>query len=523
MSRFSHTLDSGPVAYCLALALGVASAWLWIGSPAQIVAGHLVIDGDYANAAAAFSVFVRDGWHWPLGANPHFGAVNAFFSDIAPWFALCAKALYSLTGIELTFHWLILINVSLFSAFAYRLMARLCDDRFTRWLGVFLLTFNLIMPVRLIGAQHIALAGYWVVLWAMTAVPIGDDASSRSRRHEFIALVAIATWSHAYLAAMAIAIVLFCLLFKRRWIAASIAIAVPLALLFIIGALGEPHVPTGGAKHFALDLAAYVQSLNWGIAPQPYAVLDIPQRDTIVYLGTGAWLALIVGLAWPACHPGRLIPAQGTGARQRLLILLAAAIALAGFAMAFNLRVAGPVWLELPIPGPLQPLYESFRAVGRFGGVLAYVAIVIAALWLGALARHWRPAVVVGLVAAGLQIGDAYHAGTKSPAPNQRADVASQREALDGLLQSGWTGVVYRDVDMLDLEQQRLIDYLLVDQHGARHFAVAHGARLSHEDVAARSGHEAAQAGDLVIIDASDPLPDCARTAAIKTYVLCLL
>ena len=125
-----------------------------------------MIDTDYPNAAAAFELFIRAPWHWPLGENPGFGGVNLFFSDGAPWFAFIAKGIYQLTGIALSLHWLVVINMVLWPVMAWRLVGTLHPTPAGRWLAVLLLTFNLIVMVRLIGAQHIALGSYWVVLWA---------------------------------------------------------------------------------------------------------------------------------------------------------------------------------------------------------------------------------------------------------------------------------------------------------------------------------------------------------------------
>lgn len=513
------------ISYGLAGLLGLLLSWITIGSPFFILQGGLVMDADYANAAAAFAIFVQDHWHWPLGANPDFGGVNIFYSDGAPWFAVLGKALHSLGLPAPSFHWMVLFNFILLPLFACRLLRALGADALTCALGVILLAANLIMPVRMIGAQHIALASYWLILWAMVCVPLIKEPLNLWRRWEFIAVLAIATWSHAYLAAMCALIILVALLYRKRFLASLVALAVPIALLWLIGALEQGHIALDGAKLFALDLAAYANSLNWGLMPSLYVRHDVQQGDTIIYLGTGAWLALLTVLLWKGTS--RIRPDMGKRHDQvpqtRLILIAIAALGLAGFAMAFNLRIAGPVWLDLPIPKIFSGLYESFRAVGRFGGVMSYVLIIFAALQLGPLARRSKIFMMILIASIGLQIGDLYVAGTQSPVAAQKAEVLEQQTKLDDLLgDSDWSGNVFRDVELLELEQQRLIDYLLVE-HGAHWFAAVWGSRLELEDVAQRSGYVHAKQGDLVIATAELADLDCSRRTRIKQFNLCLV
>lgn len=511
--------------YLLALLLGLFGAWVVAGNSLAILHGSLMIDTDYPNAAAAFEVFVRDAWHWPLGDNPGFGGVNLFFNDGAPWFALLAKAFYSLTGLFVPFHGLVLINFLLLAVTAWRLATRISQKESVRWLIVCLLVFNLIMPVRLIGAQHIALGSYWVVLWAMSAVPMKGESTSCWRRWEFLATVGLAIWSHAYLGAMAITIVLVCLLATRRWWAASLSVLWPLALLYAIGALGGEHVPVSGAKAYALDLGAFTKSLGWGITGNLYDIHEPTQGDAIVYLGTGAWLLLLLSLVMSLLRRQReCIAILGEDAQRRRLLLMAlASVALAVYAMAFDIRIAGHVLGGITIPSVFSPLYESFRVTGRFAAPLAYCLVILSALWWGSWRKRMPGWWVISVAAVLLQLADAWYAGTRSPPDDWKADAERQRAAVEQLLgDQAWSGHVFKDVGYFELEEQRLLDYWLVKQ-GARHLEVAHGARLSPEEVEQRSGYAQATSGDVVILPLDAPQPVCRDSVTIKRFDICLL
>ncbi len=516
----------------LALLLGIVCIVLTMGNPLNVIAGGLMIDTDYPNAAAAFEIFVRDAWRWPLGASPNFGGVNIFFSDGAPWFALLSKTVLSLTGAFLAFHWLIVVNVLLFAVMARRLATKVAEEEPVRWLITILLVFTLIMLVRMIGAQHIALGSYWVVLWAMCCVPVLNDASRGWQRWEFLAAAGIAILSHAYLGAMAITIILVMLAFERRWLAALAALLWPALLLYIVGVFADGHATTLGAKAYSLDLGAYTKSLGWGIAGNLYDIREAPQGDAILYLGTGTWGLLLASLCMTLVSR-RLSPVSqpvlGTGwQRQRIFRLLVACFALMLYAMTFELRVAGHVLLSPEIPGLFDPLYERFRVTGRFAAPFAFLLIVLTGLWWGAWrtgARRWRVMGwwLVAFVAVALQTADAWYAGTRSLAPDWVADADSQRRAVASVLEEQeWSGRVYKAVSPGELEHQRLLDFLLVKQ-GARHFEVVHGARLDAAEVARRSGYAEAQAGDMVILVNDDPSPECQRSAMLKTFKLCLL
>ncbi|WP_136067484.1 glycosyltransferase family 39 protein [Modicisalibacter radicis] len=525
--------------YLVAALLGMACFWIVCGSPANVLAGGLMIDTDYPNAAAAFEIFVRGQWHWPLGENPNFGGVNIFFSDGAPWLALLAKVVNDLTGFYIPFHVLTIINSVLFALMAYRLARLLVDEEVTRWLICALLVFSLIMPVRMIGAQHIALSSYWVVLWAMCSVPVGTENRSSWWRWEFIAATGLAILSHAYLGAMSIAIVGVVLLSERRWLAAPLAVLWPLALLYVVGVFHGEHATTEGAKAYSLDLLAFAESLGWAIVPNLYAIDEPPQSDAILYLGTGTWLLLLASAvvsagmfarkpAWPNRYLSGWLNASIKGhdiRKRRLVFLLIAALLLVIYAMAFDLRIAGQRLLSLDIPSLTLPLYDRFRVTGRFAAPMAFLLIVLACMAWSA----WRTKVPkwgwagVACLAIVMQFLDAQHAGTKSPPGDWLADAEKQRDAVASVLEGRiWSGKVYKDVGYFELEQQRLIDSLLVD-FGARHFEVVHGARLAPHDVERRSGYRDAKADDVVLLNQGASTPECSRQVIIKAFVLCLV
>lgn len=518
----------------MALLLGMATLWIALGNPWSVAGGTFVFDSDYPNAAAAFEVFVRDTWRYPLGDNPRFGGVNLFFSDAAPWFALLAKVVYGVTDILIPFDALIVVNFLLFSAMAYRWACRLCVDMQGRWLITLLLVFSLIMPVRTLGAQHIALSGYWVLLWAMCCVtPLPGRETSPWRQWECVIVATMAFLTHSYLGAMATGFMLVVLVLRRQWLQAVLVLATPMLALYLLGFFSSKYATIPGAKEFSLDLLAFAQTLNWAVIPSLYPVSS-PQGDIVVYLGTGAWALIAMCLA--ACVWIRLQGRNDVAARRARCVgqvpwphayLYLAAIALAIFALAFNLRLAGSVWLSVPFFEPFASLYERFRSPGRFAAPLAYMAIVTAAIvWLRLRSRVAPAVWWLGVVVAiGLQAADLKVAGDKVSLVSPEAHAAEvQREQISSLLQDKtWSGRVFKDVDYYELEEQRLLDRLLV-QYGANQFSVVHGARLDPDDVRERSLQvQTAQPGDVTITRRDAGVACAGREVAIKAFSVCLL
>jgi len=341
--------------WLLAFLLGWVALWLALGNPGTVANGTFAFDSDYPNAAAAFELFVRDSWRFPLGENPAFGGINLFFSDAAPWFALLAKAVHGMTGIFIPFDTLILVNFVLFSVMAHRWARRLSTDMQGRWLITVLLVFSLIMPVRTLGAQHIALSGYWVLLWAMCCVtPIRGNVPSLWQQWECVAVATMAFLTHSYLGSMATGFMLVALILQRHWRQAIAILIAPLLALYLFGFFERKYATIPGAKEFSFDLLAFLQTLNWGVVPSLYPIAP-SQGDVFVYLGTGVWamiLMCLVAFLLTALRDrqsrsgGISIHLRATSLRNASLpsvslpgtSLYCAALALAVFALALNLR-----------------------------------------------------------------------------------------------------------------------------------------------------------------------------------------
>jgi len=508
--------------------LGLALFYIITGGFSEVLNDRLVADTDYPNEAAAFQMYVTDPWRFPIGINPRFGETNIFFSDGSPIYALLAKGIYSITGLYLSFNYLIIINFLLFALFSFRLGRQLSHDGATQWLIAMLLLFNLVMPSRIIGGQHIALGAYWVLLWAMTCVRTHSEFTRR-RNYEPFACAFVAVLSQPYLGAMAVAMVMAQLIWSKRYMAALVSFLIPIVALGAFGVFEGGHIPVHGAKAYSLDLAAYFYSLNWACTGNWYKTAHVAQNDIYLYLGTGVMLLLcvnVIGKILKIFKNKKASTDKHSQIPNHFYALIIAAAFLAIYGMAFDLNLAGHNLASVEIPRFLLPLYERFRVAGRFGTVLCYVSIVLTVLWW--CKKRNRNALwwLISIAAIVLQVADAFHASNY--ATHKHYSVIEDRNVQSNAVavffeNSRWTGRVVKKVDVADLESQRLLDYLLVRQ-GATQFSAAHSPRLDPQKAKAQMESAAFSSGDLLITKENPDDPTlCQKTSKIKTYHLCLI
>jgi hypothetical protein len=493
----------------------------------DVLNDRLIIDTDYPNAAAAFQLYVTDQWRFPIGENPKFGETNIFFSDASPIYAVTAKAIYSLTGVSLSFNYLIIISFSLFALFSLRLARRVSDDPPTQWLIAVLLILNLVMPTRMIGAQHIALGSYWVLLWAMTCVQ-SNQTSSKMRYCEPVLCTSVAILSHSYLGAMAIATVMVQLIWKKRYTLALSSVLMPVALLTVCGFFEEPHALCHGTKAYGLNLAAFFYSLNWAFTGNWYKPENIAQYDIFLFIGSGVMLILasnVIARIIEIFTYGTLSSGGDRQTQSSLYPLIAAAFLLALYGMAFDINVGGWHLASFEIPHPLEFLYQRFRVAGRFGTILCYLMIVLTVLWWGKRRRN-RLWWIVSVAAILLQVADAFHSSRYASHKNNLAieERDIQSNAVSHLLaHAKWTGHVIKKVDFPDLESQRLLDYLIV-RAGATKFSAVYSARANPRNLTERMERSVFSKGDLLITTEGRYDPSiCDKTAVAKGFYLCLV
>ena len=460
----------------------------------------LASDSDYASGLAAIMLFVQDSWHYPLGANPHFGDTNIAITDSVPLLALVLKSLHPLVDLGgRAFDAWILISYALTATFAVRIARTLSDTPITVYTLAVLLNFNLIHIARLIGAQHVALASNWLLLWAIAW------CLKPANRVEAVLCVVAATLVHPYLAMMSLVLLVSAAIAGRQWVLAAVLPLSVLGAMLVVGHFDAPLASVSGAKQFAIDLLLFFNSFNWGLIPMWYEVRP-PRLDSLVFLGTGTVFLLATGFARAAAN--KIRPPEQTSSQAPFSLgnraLWFACLGLAGYATVFKLQVMDVVLLSIEPPQPFQYLYGHFRAAGRFAIPLCYLLVIVsvAGTW-----RSFRPKVATALLvcACALQVADVINARRHALHlhPQVQQDVEKTRQLVASLELDGWNGRVLQPVRSPDLEHLRLLDLLLVER-GARYFSAAHDSRAVYRQTDSEWAPSRDENGSLYVLYATD-------------------
>lgn len=326
-------------------------------------------------------------WQFPLGANPGFGEAmssSVVFSDSLPLFAILFKLLNPVLPQDFQYFGLwIGLCFLLQAGFALAVLRRLDVPPWAAVFGALLLLASPIMLWRLHG--HEALVGHWMILAGIYLY-----LRPRPAAWGWIALIFVATGTHAYLLGMVGSVWLADLIQRRpswRHIAGHTALVLATigltawALGYFIGPGGQ----TGGFGQYRTTLHSWIDADGqWS-----HILPDIRGMDGtyegFAYLGLGALAVLgVASLLW-ALGRKRGTPAAPLardGQDLRPLVWIAAASGL--FALSDRIGGFGVVLIDLDILDD-WPITSIFRSSGRFIWLPTYLLLICAIV---SLARH---------------------------------------------------------------------------------------------------------------------------------------
>ena len=352
-------------------------------SPSRV--GWLFDTADPSTHYLGWCFFRQDAWRWPLGINPKYGmemGSSIVYSDSIPLMAMVFKPFSQWMGddFQYTGIWLLLCLL-LQGVWAMLLMRQLNKHLLLQVLGAAFLVIPVVLLKRLEG--HYALAGQWIVLWAICHHVKGRGRSGPLTAGRTWAIIAaLAALIHLYLAAMVIAIWQADVL--REWMAGrrrprallgeyAIVLGTMLVAMWMVGyfaiGFGDSRTP-GTAGAYSMNLLGPLDSRGFSRF-LPALPLDRPgQEEGTCYLGLG--MILLAGIV--VCH--RAIPRQSSQISGQLLIVCAV---ITLFALSPILTLGR--WRILESPNYWGFVGEIFRASGRVIWPAYYVffLVVIAA------------------------------------------------------------------------------------------------------------------------------------------------
>lgn len=455
----------------LALTLALLVFSLLTGGQFSLLIGDGWIGNtDLAGAYASSLVFQADIWRFPLGANPLFGNTSLVFTDSIPIAALVAKAIAGIIHQPVSYIGIWFFLNSAATALVALYLAK--ELKLSIWgqLGLaILLAANVISPARMVGAQHLALAGSWLLLAAFLLV------LKRSSTQIWVLLLLLAAGIHAYLLAMCLVVYLCNALSRRTWWQPLPVLAMLAGWMYLLGYFypGITTVAVNEFKPYAADLGFFFNSFNWGVIPELFKPALPAQYDALLFLGSGGCLLVVVSGVLILTGKVSLL------ALTPLTPLLLPTILLLLAATGLSLHLFGHTFFDIPLAPPWDKPLRTFRAIGRFGWATTYL-LIISALYLCMRVNN-RSITILLWLACILQLADIANAHRHSLIrPYRHLEQQPELSGLNQFIQqhaTHWNGQVYKLADPLELESLQLADALLA-KHGAR-FSITHSARQS--------------------------------------------
>jgi hypothetical protein len=371
--------------------------------------------GDSAQHYLGWEFFRRGSLTvWPPGASPLFGAgysSSVVYADAIPLLALPMKFLLAFTDVQFQYlgAWLLACFV-LQGVFAVKLLRRFGVDGPVLVPGALLFSIAPVFLYRMVtgGYGHMALAGHFLVLWALWLV---FDPQLSHRRWAVLLLVSLLVQFYlfvmvGYFYVVAIGWWVWRHRGERHWLAVGRGVVgnvtVVLVVAYLSGYFMGGSTVADGFGQFRTDIVGLIDPSpndfpGWSaVLPNPFNVDGT--QEGYAFLGTAT---LILGAA------ALVIRLRRRSRIDRRLFLLAATSApLFVLAMSNRLQFAGREAGVLPLPTGVETLLNVVRATGRFSWPMVYVVTFAALVVLIRAVPQRMIAALIVAIAFVVQLAD---------------------------------------------------------------------------------------------------------------------
>jgi len=370
--------------------------------------------GDLSQHYIGWQAFKNSSWLFPIGmtdqlAYPYHTSI--IFTDSIPVFAVFFKLFRAILPTEFQYFgiWGVLC-FALQGIFAARIIQRFVPNRIYIILTSMLLVITPVMIFRMY--THTALAGQWLILFAIDTFFANKTASGRAIYLRWAALGVLCASTHIYFLLLGGIILAGCCLedvIRTRKLVRSIFIALSYLLpaLVVVALLGgfssSMDASTGGLGIYSFNLNAFFNPQGWSQILPDLPTYGLGQYEGFAYLGAG--ILLLVALSFLA-----FVVSKNTRARLRArtsqLIALGVVFLVTLFAsLSPKIALNGSLLVKLPIPYSIVQLWAIFRATGRIGWIMVYL-IMLGSVIVSYSLFNRRGAVVLAALVLGLQVYD---------------------------------------------------------------------------------------------------------------------
>jgi len=342
-------------------------------------------NGDTLFNYAGWAIFRHGPWTNPVGLNPNYGlefGSSIVYSDSIPLLAIFFKLFSRWLGEPFQYFGLWLLSCFILQAtFGYKLADLLTQNT---WLKFFIASIFVFTPVMLFRMNvHLALAGHFVLLWAIYL-----NLKKSTNWGSWALLIFIVLGIHFYLFSMVFALWFGSLLDRRistRYLSnksfALEAILIILVMFISAWQYGYFAISVGEASSLGygsdpFNFVGFFNPLNWSLFIKDN-IFTPPTTEGLAYLGGGAIGALVLGLAQLGRRNERLALFQKAHQYQFMLIAI---ILMLIIAISNNVDI-GNSHYKFAINDHLRNILSIVRSSSRLSWPFQYLIIFIS-FWL---------------------------------------------------------------------------------------------------------------------------------------------
>ena len=340
--------------------------------------------GDALFNYVGWELFRQSPWTNPIGLNPNYGlefGSSIVYSDSVPILAIFFKLFSSWLGHPFQYFgiWLLLCFI-LQAFFGFKLAELITKNK---WLQLSISIIFLFTPVMLFRTNvHLALAGHFVILWALY-LNLKRDQSSWA----WALLIAIVLGIHFYLFVMVIGLWLGSFLDRVSSRQSSIkSLTFECGLVFLITCIsvwqyGYLAISVGsssgiGYGYYQFNLLGFFNPMGWSMFISRN-IYTPPHFESFSYAGAGIFSALLTG--------GSLLARKNVRSELSRKIyhhkfMVIAVVTMLFISVSQNIYI-GDSYFHLPINEYLLLLLNALGASSRFCWPFLY-SITFIALWL---------------------------------------------------------------------------------------------------------------------------------------------
>jgi hypothetical protein len=391
--------------------------FVWLTGGRIVWPGHVswLMWGDSAQHYLGWEFFRRGPLSvWPPGASPLFGvgySSSVVYADAIPLLAVPMKFVLAFTDVRFQYFgaWLLACFV-LQGVFAVKILQRFGVNGPVLVPGALLFSIAPVFLYRMVtgGYGHMALAGHFLVLWALWLVL---DPQLSHRRWAVVSLVSLLVQFYLFVMVGYFYVVAVCWWVwrqrrERSWRVTGFGVlgnvVGVVVVAYLAGYFMGGSTVADGFGQFRTDIVGLVDPSpndfpGWStVLPNPFNVDGT--HEGYAFLGSATLVLGAVALAIVLRRRSRI--------EHRVVLLAAVSAPLFLLALSNRLQFAGREAGTLSLPSGVETLLNVVRATGRFSWPMVYVLVCAALVTLIRGVPHRMIAAVVVSAAFVMQMVD---------------------------------------------------------------------------------------------------------------------